>query len=331
MKLFLSYSRKDKKFTEAIYRFLVKQGFDVWFDKENIYGGEEWTEEIQQAIDACDAVVVIWSHNANQSDWVKREISYADSKNKLIIPIKIDDIDPGAYIILNSRQFIIAERQRFTRQVKNDLLKALNSKSSSTHARPTQANHHHQIKLSEPWAIIIAAIITGVFVIIAAIIPLMNTDDDNLAPTPSLSISSPTEILLSSLTSSPPPTHSLTLPSDAVSQTDIETYLAQNGLVPDEALENFTYFYLNNYLIYRDCEGISLYITCDGTSIETLARRRGIVNFSPFILIQEGEITLDMLISELDAVIHDKQVYGMTKIELPRTTGFQSILVLVLQ
>ena len=58
--IFISYSHNDKDYVEKLEKKLIDEGFDVWVDHRIDYGSQ-WPKEIQKALDACDAFVVVVS------------------------------------------------------------------------------------------------------------------------------------------------------------------------------------------------------------------------------------------------------------------------------
>lgn len=54
---------------------LKESGFDV-FDDTKILPGQNWAEEIAQALRECEAMVVLVTPDALASQWVEAEISY---------------------------------------------------------------------------------------------------------------------------------------------------------------------------------------------------------------------------------------------------------------
>lgn len=62
---------------EFVGETLLKQGFEVWLDKWDLFAGESLTTKIGDAIDACDAFVVLLSPHATGSKWVKEELRIA--------------------------------------------------------------------------------------------------------------------------------------------------------------------------------------------------------------------------------------------------------------
>ena len=57
--VFLNYASNDRPFAKELYEFLKKNGFDVWFDRENIEGGDEWQREINNGLRRMEIMVSI--------------------------------------------------------------------------------------------------------------------------------------------------------------------------------------------------------------------------------------------------------------------------------
>ncbi|MBL8163732.1 MAG: toll/interleukin-1 receptor domain-containing protein [Anaerolineae bacterium] len=86
--IFLSYSRADEPTMRQIYDHLTKTGFSVWIDQTGIPPGTpSWKRAIESAIDDTRCMVVIFSPDAKQSDWVRAEMDYASAQGKPIYPI----------------------------------------------------------------------------------------------------------------------------------------------------------------------------------------------------------------------------------------------------
>ena len=81
--LFISYSRNDRALIEKLSAALEAAGHEVWWDR-NIRGGASFSKDIEVNLEKSDAVIVAWSADANESDWVKDEAVYARDKRKLI-------------------------------------------------------------------------------------------------------------------------------------------------------------------------------------------------------------------------------------------------------
>jgi hypothetical protein len=106
--VFISYSRKDSDIMWRITRFLRDQGITVWVDNEKLIPGTPiWEEEIEKAIKAASATIVIMSPDSKNSEWVRREISLADQYRKQIFPILVrGDEDSSITLRLITRQYV---------------------------------------------------------------------------------------------------------------------------------------------------------------------------------------------------------------------------------
>lgn len=85
-RIFISYSHQDSDYAEALAEALEEVGFSAWIDDAIDYG-ERWFTTITQAIRECVAVTVIMTPEAEQSEWVEREILIAQREKKPILPL----------------------------------------------------------------------------------------------------------------------------------------------------------------------------------------------------------------------------------------------------
>ncbi|MHA7873028.1 MAG: TIR domain-containing protein, partial [Hyphococcus sp.] len=89
--LFISYARHDRPRIEKLSAALEAAGHSVWWDR-HIRGGAAFAKDIEAQLGKADAIIVAWSSNANESDWVKDEAVFARDKGKLI-PICLTDCE----------------------------------------------------------------------------------------------------------------------------------------------------------------------------------------------------------------------------------------------
>src|SRR5262245_61702096 len=88
--IFLSYASADRERIRPLVTILEERGWSVWWDRK-IPPGKTWHQVIQQAIDEAKCVVVVWSHQSVQSDWVITEAEEGKDRQALI-PVLIDNI-----------------------------------------------------------------------------------------------------------------------------------------------------------------------------------------------------------------------------------------------
>jgi hypothetical protein len=75
--VFVSYSRRNKEFVDNIVTDLEKVGLSVWIDREDIKAGKSWRVQIVEAIDTCDAFILMLSSYSALSENVQKEIDLA--------------------------------------------------------------------------------------------------------------------------------------------------------------------------------------------------------------------------------------------------------------
>jgi hypothetical protein len=84
--VFVSYSRRNKEIVDRIVGEMDRASMDIWIDREDIKAGNSWRVQIVQAIDTCDAFVLMLSAHSAISENVHKEINLAqDSKRKTFV------------------------------------------------------------------------------------------------------------------------------------------------------------------------------------------------------------------------------------------------------
>lgn len=90
--IFLSYAHADKTRAQRLAAVLEEAGYTVWWDAL-IEGGSRFASSIDEALDAADAIIVLWSKNSIESDWVRDEATQARDRNRLV-PVSLDNCRP---------------------------------------------------------------------------------------------------------------------------------------------------------------------------------------------------------------------------------------------
>lgn len=98
-RIFLSYDHEDMGLAKPIADALEKSGHTVWYDR-HIQGGAQYSHKIEQALDAADTVVVLWSKHSLDSAWVRDEAAEGRDRGKLV-PLKVG----GVTVPIGFRQF----------------------------------------------------------------------------------------------------------------------------------------------------------------------------------------------------------------------------------
>jgi hypothetical protein len=84
--VFVSYARKDSQFVEMLHQKLKEANFDVWTDSV-VRPGNDWRQDIDEAIRNAFAVLVIVTPAAKTSEYVTYEWAYALGLGIKVIPI----------------------------------------------------------------------------------------------------------------------------------------------------------------------------------------------------------------------------------------------------
>src|SRR5262249_13606247 len=84
--VFVSYSRDDSVYVNALVAHLRSAGLPVCVDHE-VHYGDRWLKEIAYQIDTCAVVVAVMTPSAENSVWVDRELARAEAMNKPIMPL----------------------------------------------------------------------------------------------------------------------------------------------------------------------------------------------------------------------------------------------------
>ena len=88
--IFISYSHKDRTQVIPILEMLNTVGYRIWYDA-GIQAGSRWNNEIAEHILRCTVFIPLHSKESVQSQYCNREIEYALSHKKTIVPIYLED------------------------------------------------------------------------------------------------------------------------------------------------------------------------------------------------------------------------------------------------
>ena len=84
--VFISYSRADTSYVERLVAHLGAAGVPVWVDHK-IDHGDRWASAIEAQIESCFAFVPVMTPEAAASEWVEREVHFAQQLGKPILPL----------------------------------------------------------------------------------------------------------------------------------------------------------------------------------------------------------------------------------------------------
>jgi TIR domain len=93
--VFLAYADEDRDTAQKIRYSLMREGFTVWINTHDIGMGMDFQVAIDRGIEEADNVVYLMSPAAGQSEYCQREIEYAVSLHKRIVPILAAVVEPS--------------------------------------------------------------------------------------------------------------------------------------------------------------------------------------------------------------------------------------------
>jgi hypothetical protein len=92
--VFISYSSKDKPISDGVCANLESAGIRCWIAPRDIAPGEDWPTAIARAISQSRIMVLVFSASSNSSEDVGRELILAANSKLVIIPFKIENVEP---------------------------------------------------------------------------------------------------------------------------------------------------------------------------------------------------------------------------------------------
>ena len=137
---FISYSREDANLQRRISAELRGRGINVWVDIENLIpGSPAWEREIERSIRGAAGVIALLSPDSHDSEWVRREISFAEQNDKRVFPVLIRGEEDDSIPLRLSNHQRVDLRRNFQSGL-DELANALSDQLSITAV-------HRQVKL----------------------------------------------------------------------------------------------------------------------------------------------------------------------------------------
>lgn len=93
--VFLSYRSVNRIWVVNLYDVLKQQGFEVFLDQVVLAGGNELIDVLENGLNQSQAGVLVWSQDAAQSDWVRKEYrtlerQATDRETFCFVPVVLD-------------------------------------------------------------------------------------------------------------------------------------------------------------------------------------------------------------------------------------------------
>ena len=87
--IMISYSHKDKEMCKKIYDELVRIGYRIWIDFDQMHGNV--MDAMAQAIEHSNAIIICMSEHYQKSNFCRAEAQYGFKRNVKLIPILLQE------------------------------------------------------------------------------------------------------------------------------------------------------------------------------------------------------------------------------------------------
>lgn len=125
--IFISYSHRDKPLMQKVNEYLNRLGIETWVDTKGLRPGTaSWVKSIESGIKEAAAFVVLLTPDANESEFVGKEISFAQLHEIDIFPVLAKGANKESLPLhLVSIQYV--DIRKSFKQPMNDLIAELQS------------------------------------------------------------------------------------------------------------------------------------------------------------------------------------------------------------
>ena len=169
--VFISYSERDRETMEKIRNSLRRESLTVWTNTTDIQTGEDFQSAIDRGIEQTDNLVYLVSPDSVESEFVRKELDYAVSLHKRIIPVLVretppesiplalqgvqyidltDNVEEGDYVLDESQLLkIIHQDEAYYNEHKVFLTQAL--KWERQHKNPSILLRGYNLRSAEAW------------------------------------------------------------------------------------------------------------------------------------------------------------------------------------
>ena len=178
---FISYSREDTAKQRRVVKELRERGVDVWVDIENLTPGTPtWEREIEKAIRGATGIIVLLSPESNNSEWVRRELSFGEQHRKRIFPALVEGNEDASTPLRLANHQRVDLRTNFEDgldELANAVREYIGVKQE-IEAQTTPRSNIDLKKIATPAALVLVGLLA-----VSGIVAILNKDKDK-TPTP---------------------------------------------------------------------------------------------------------------------------------------------------
>jgi hypothetical protein len=146
--LFVSHVSEDRQAALEIVAELERRDIPCWIAPRDVRPGKPFDDEIAEAIEACRAMLLIFSDRCNEHEYIRREITVAGESRKVIIPYRIEDAQPrrGLRVRLSDLHWIdgFVSRERAVDQVVKTIDPARMRQQEEERRRAEEERRQHE-------------------------------------------------------------------------------------------------------------------------------------------------------------------------------------------
>lgn len=96
--LFVSHSFRNEELVNELQSSFKQPGIELYVAESDPQYGSPLAAKIEQAIDTCDALLVVMTKDASNSASVNQEVGYGKKSGKLIIALVEEGVNPGVFL-----------------------------------------------------------------------------------------------------------------------------------------------------------------------------------------------------------------------------------------
>jgi len=96
-RLFLTHISSAKKVMSAVKANLAPKAIDAFVAHDDIEPTREWEQEIEAALETCDALAAFLTPDFHESLWTDQEVGFCVRRRVLIIPVRMG-MDPYGFL-----------------------------------------------------------------------------------------------------------------------------------------------------------------------------------------------------------------------------------------
>lgn len=151
--VFLSYASEDRSAASLIRDALAAAGLEVWYDENELGGGDVWDKKIRQRIRECDYFMAVISAQTEarhegyfRREWrlaVERTLDMADD-HTFLLPVVIDGTEQSTARV--PERFLAVQWLKVPNGISTPSLKALCSRLLSGSPAPTPAPRRSPVR-----------------------------------------------------------------------------------------------------------------------------------------------------------------------------------------